>query len=128
MIVGSLKSRVTLVQEFGVPYSRLRRCVHGHSSRSTRPATNKCLDDSQEQALINWIVPVDDANSPPTPQDIEGCANEILTRSDADDGLAIPVSKRLPNNYRHIVQKPMEAERLVAERLPTILDCLAAWK
>ena len=72
-----------LAREFRVPYQRLRARVKGSNSRSTRPATNKCLNDSQVQALISWIGLLDDMNCPPTPQDIEGCLNKILARNSA---------------------------------------------
>ena len=115
-----------LAREFRVPYQRLRARVKGGKSRSTRPATNKCPEDSQEQALISWIGLLDDANSPPTPQDIEGCANEILARNGSDRRVSSTwvyrFMKRLPNNYSHIIQKPMGVERMNAERLPIILD------
>ena len=116
----------SLAREFRVPYQRLRARVKGRASRSTRPATNKCLDDSQEQALISWIGLLDDANSPPTPRDIEGCANDILARSGSDRRVGSTwvynFMKCLPKNYSHIMQKPMEAERMDAERLPIIID------
>ena len=69
-----------LSREFRVPYRRLRARIQGGKSRSTRQATNKCLDNSQEQALISWIGILDTAGCAPTPQDIEGCANDILAR------------------------------------------------
>jgi hypothetical protein len=42
----------TLAREFDVPYQRLRGRIQGKNSRSTRPTTNKALDDAQEQALV----------------------------------------------------------------------------
>src|SRR4051812_18513393 len=69
-----------LSREFRVPYQRLKARIKGRGSRSTHPTTNKCLDDSQEQALISWIGILDSAGCPPTAQDIEGCANDILAR------------------------------------------------
>jgi DDE superfamily endonuclease. len=115
-----------LAQEFGVSYQRLLRRVHGRNSRSTRPGTNKALDNAQEQALIAWIGILDDAMAPPTPQDIESCANEILARGGSTRRVgknwAYNLIKRLPNDYSHIIQKPMEAERIDAERLPTIIE------
>ena len=115
-----------LAEEFGIPYQRLKRRVRGRNSRSARPGTNNCLDKAQEQALISWIGALDDANAPPSPQAIESCANEMLARRGFNRRVgknwAYYFIKRLPNDYSHIVQKPMEAERMNAERLPTIID------
>ena len=70
-----------LSREFRVPYQRLRARIQGRKSRSTRRAPNKCLDNSQEQALISWIGILDNAGCAPTPQDIKGCVNDILARN-----------------------------------------------
>ena len=115
-----------LAREFGVSYQQLRGRVRGRKSRSERSGPNKALDNAQEQALIAWIGILDDANISPTPKDIESCANEILARNGSDRRVgknwAYDVLRRLPNDYNHIIQKPMEAERMDAERLPTIID------
>ena len=115
-----------LAREFGVSYQQLRGRVRGRKSRSARSGPNKALDNAQEQALIAWIGILDDANIPPTPQDIESCVNEILARSSSDRRVgknwAYDLLKRLPNDYSHIIQKPMEVERMDAEILPTIVD------
>ena len=77
-------------------------------------------------ALIAWVGILDDSMAPPTPQDIESCANEILARSGSyrrvGKNRAYNLIKRLPNDYSHIVQKPMEAERIDAEKLPIITE------
>ena len=115
-----------LAREFGVSYQQLKGRVHGRKSRSTRTGPNKALDEAQEQALISWIGILDDATVPPTPQDIESCANEMLARSGSSRRVgknwAYNLIKRLPDDYSHITQKPMEAERMDAERLPAIID------
>ena len=115
-----------LAREFGVSYLQLKGRVHGRKSRSARIGPNKVLDEAQEQALISWIGILDDATVPPTPQDIENCANEMLARSGSSRRVgknwAYGLLKRLPNDYSHIIQKPMEAERIDAERSPTIID------
>ena len=100
--------------------------VHGRKSRSARTGTNNCLDKAQEQALASWIGILDDTNTPSTPQDIEGYANEILARGGSDRRVgknwAYNFIKRFPNDYSHTVQKPMEVGRMGAEKLPIIID------
>jgi hypothetical protein len=90
------------------------------------PCTNNCLDKARKQALISWIGILDYANVPPTPQAIESCANETLSRSGCGrrvgQNCACNFFKRLPNDYSHIVRKEMETERMDAERLQTIID------
>ena len=115
-----------LAREFGVSYQQLRGRVRGRKSRSERSGPNKALDNAQEQALIAWIGILDDANISPTPKDSESCANEILARNGSDRRVgknwAYDLLRRLPNDYNHTIQKPMEAERMDAERLPAIID------
>ena len=77
-----------LAREFGVSYSQLFGRVHGRTSRSARPGPNKALDKSQEQALMDWVALLDDANASLTAQEVEATANEILSRSGTDDALA----------------------------------------
>lgn len=119
-----------LAREFGVSYQQLRGRVRGRKYRSVRSGPNKALDNAQEQALIAWIGILDDANILPTLQDIESCANEILARNGSDRRVgrnwAYDLLKSLPNDYNHILQKPMEAERMDAERLSTIIDWFTA--
>jgi Tc5 transposase DNA-binding domain len=115
-----------LAREFRVPYQRLKGRVHGRVSRSARPGPNKALDKSQEQALIDWVTLLDNANASLTAQEVEATANEILSRSGSDQHVsknwAYRFLKRLPPEFEHIIKKPMEAERMDAERLPTIIE------
>jgi hypothetical protein len=114
----------SVAREFGVDYQRLLRRVHGRPSRSGRQGVNNCLDKSQEQALISWIELLHRANAPPSAEEIGGTANEILERGGSDRrvGKNWPYRflKRLPIDYSYNTQKIMEAERVDAERLPTI--------
>ena len=57
-----------LSREFNVPYKRLLNRINGHNSRSTRTITTKVLDETKEQALIQWIISLDNANASPTPK------------------------------------------------------------
>ena len=41
----------TFAREFHIPYNRLWRRVQGQRSKSTRPSTNKLLNDVQERAV-----------------------------------------------------------------------------
>ena len=66
-----------LAREFNVPYHRLLSRINGGDSRSTRRTTNKALDEAQEQALIQWITFLDNANASPTPTMIQQCANRM---------------------------------------------------
>ncbi|KAJ9482817.1 hypothetical protein VN97_g10602 [Penicillium thymicola] len=111
-----------LAREFGVPYSLLYNRVHGRGSRSTRCATNSILNSDQEQALISWIIILDDACSPPTAKMIEGCANSMILREDAsrspvDKNWVYRFLKRIPplHNLHFIKQKPKEKKRMEAE-------------
>jgi hypothetical protein len=115
-----------LAREFRVPYQRLLGRVRGRVSRLARSGPNKVLDKSQEQALVNWLALLDNANASLTAQEIEATANEILSRGGSDRRVsknwAYRFLKRLPNDFEHIIQKPMEEERMDAERLPTIIE------
>ena len=115
-----------LAREFRVSYQQLKGRVHGRQSRSARPGPNKALDKAQEQALISWVKILSDANAPATAQEIEGCANDILSRGGSNRRVnknwAYDFIKRLPNDYDLITQRTMEAERIDAERLPVITE------
>jgi hypothetical protein len=73
-----------LAQEFCVSYQQLKGRVHGRQSYLSRPGPNKVLDKSQEKALITWVDILDSSNASPTLQEIEACANEILSRDGSD--------------------------------------------
>jgi hypothetical protein len=60
------------------------------------------------------------------PYEIEGAANDILSRSCSDRRVSKswvhPFMKRLPKTFKFQTQKTIEAKRLDAERLPTIIE------
>ena len=115
-----------LAREFRVPYQRLKGRVHGRVSRSARSGPNKALEKSQEQALMDWVTLLDNANASLTAQEVEATANEILSQSGSDRRVsknwAYRFLKRPPKDFEHTVKKPMEAERMGAERLTTIIE------
>jgi hypothetical protein len=113
-----------LAREFEVPYSRLRARIQGRQSRSTRPTTNKALDEAQEKALIQWVTLLDNSYASPTPSMIEQCANTILRRNGANHTVGhnwvYRFIKRLPPEFNLIKQKPMERKRFEAEDISLI--------
>jgi hypothetical protein len=115
-----------LAREFDIPYKQLKGRVQGRQSRSARTGPNRALDEGQEQALIAWMRVLDRANLSPLPYEIEGAANDILTRSGSDRRVSKSwvhrFMKRLPETFKFQTQKPMEAKRVDAERLPTIIE------
>ena len=46
-------------REFHVPYDKLWRRVQGQRSKSTRPSTNKLLNDAQERAVRSYLARCD---------------------------------------------------------------------
>jgi hypothetical protein len=102
----------------------LRARIQGRPTRSAKAPSNKALDKGQEEALIAWIRVLDRANLSPLPYEIEGAANDILTRGGSDRRVGknwvYRFMKRLPETFKFQTQKPMEAKRVDAERLPAI--------
>ena len=102
--------------------------VQGHQSRSARTGPNRALNEGQEQALIAWMRVFDRANLSPLPYEIEGAANDILSRSGSDPSRRVGKNwvhrfmKRLPETFKLQTQKTMEAKRVDAEKLPTIIE------
>jgi hypothetical protein len=115
-----------LAREFDIPYKLLWGRVQGRQSRSARTGPNRALDEVQEQALIAWMRILDRANLSPLPYEIEGAANDILSRSGSDRRVGKNwvhrFMKRLPETFKFQTQKTMEAKRVDAERLPTIIE------
>ena len=115
-----------LSREFDISYQLLKGRVQGRQSRSAKTPSNKALNKGQEEALIAWMRVLDRANLSPLPYEIEGAANDILTRSGSDRRVskswAHRFIKRLPETFKFQTQKTMEAKRLDAERLPTIIE------
>jgi hypothetical protein len=115
-----------LAREFDIPYTQLKGRVHGRQSRSARTGPNRALNEGQEQALIAWMRVLDRANLSPLPCEIEGAANDILSRSGSDRRVSknwvYRFMKRLPETFKFQTQKTIEAKRLDAERLPTIIE------
>jgi hypothetical protein len=115
-----------LAQEFDVPYQRLRARVQGRITRSAKTPSSKALNEVQEEPLVAWMRILDRANLLPLLYEIEGAANNILSRSCSDR----PVSKswvhcfikRLPKTFKFQTQKAIEAKRADAKRLPTIIE------
>ena len=73
-----------LAREFGISYQQLRGRVQGRQSHSAKTPSNKALHKGQEEALIAWMRVLDSANLSPLPYEIEGAANDILSRSGSD--------------------------------------------
>jgi hypothetical protein len=69
---------------------------------------------------------LDRANLSPLPYEIEGAANDILSRSGSDRRVSknwvYRFMARLPNTFKCQNQKTMEAQRVDAEKLPTIIE------
>jgi hypothetical protein len=113
-----------LAREFDVPYKRLLARINGRQSRSTRPSTNKALDEAQEKALIQWITLLDNSYASPTPSMVEQCANAILSRNGG--GATVGPNwvyrfiKRLPPEFNLMKQKPIERKRFEAENISLI--------
>ena len=53
-----------IAQEFNVPYQYLCSHLHGHSCQLNICPVNRTLDNSQEQALKDWIIHLDDTFCP----------------------------------------------------------------
>lgn len=112
-----------LARQFDVPYQRLRNRILGKNSRSTRQSAVKVLTEDQEQAIINWIQHLDRIGAPATTNLLRNCANSILQRSNPDknppprvgEGWPYRFMKRLPSEYKRIVQQPMDPKRLTFE-------------
>jgi hypothetical protein len=114
-----------LARQFDVPYRRLKRRLDGQDSRSTRQPSNKLLTDDQESAIVTWIQYLDRIGAPATTDMLRNCANSILQRNHPDENPPPVVgpnwpyrfTKRLPDQYKRIIQKPIDPKRLTAESL-----------
>src|SRR3982074_1711719 len=69
---------------------------------------------------------LDRANLSPLPGEIEGAANDILSRSGSDRRVSKSwvhrFMKRLPETFKFETQKTIEAKRVDAKRLLTIIE------
>ena len=109
-----------LAREHGVSRWALRARLNGRQSLSSRKPTHKTLDDTQEEAIIQWIYRIDDLGVSPTPKMIENCANSILHRNTPKGQCATRVGNawvyrfisRLPTPLQLIKQKPIDKKRL----------------
>jgi len=118
-----------IAREFHVPYQRLRSRLQGHSCHlNTRPV-NRTLDNSQEEALKNWIFHLDETHFAPTIKQIQNCANAILVRSHTGPTQPPQVSKmwtyrfikKLPPEFQRRKQKPMDRKRLDSEDISNVV-------
>jgi hypothetical protein len=98
-----------LAREFNISYQQLKGRVQGRQSRTARTPSNRALDEGQEKALIAWMRILDRANLSPLPYEIEGAANDILSRSGSDRRVGknwvYRFMARLPNTFKCQTQK-----------------------
>src|SRR5262249_26237767 len=117
-----------VARQFCVDYQRLKRRIQGTNSRSTRPAGNRKLTDSQEEALIAYIERQDSIGVHARVKFISAIANEILARSHLNPSIPPPtVGQHWPARFlkRHpelfvTKQKPIEPERKDAHDIEVI--------
>lgn len=117
--------------EFNVPYQRLYSRLHGHSCRLNLRPVNRTLDNSQEQALKDWIIHLDDTHFAPTKQQIQNCANPILAWSHTDPTQPTPIvskmwtyhfMQRLPPEFQCHKQKPIDPKHFDSEDLSNVVN------
>ncbi|GFF90972.1 hypothetical protein IFM53868_06347 [Aspergillus udagawae] len=96
-----------IAREYGVPYATLRdRVKKGAQPRTARIPANKALKGYQEEALIQWIVHMQDWNMPVTPKMLEEYANQALERAEPGSGRrvgktwAYHFEQRLPEHLK----------------------------
>jgi hypothetical protein len=82
----------TFAREFHVPYTRLWRRVQGQRSKSTRPSTNKLLNDVQERAVRSYLTRCNKLGMPAMVLQLKGAIQRILDL-DHPDGKAPPLGQ-----------------------------------
>ena len=110
----------TFAREFRIPYNRLWRRVQGQRSKSTRPSTNKLLNDVQEQAVKSYLVRCDKLGMPAIVPQLKGAIQHILDL-DHPDGKAPPLGQHfivrwlaVNSDCKRIKQKPKEINQVAA--------------
>jgi hypothetical protein len=111
-----------IAREYGVPSTTLRdRVKKGSQPRTARKPVNKALKGYQEEALIQWIVRMQEWNMPLTPKLLEEYANRALQRAGISRQVgktwAYRFEKRLPEHLKlgPVKQKRKEFKRIQAE-------------
>jgi hypothetical protein len=109
-----------IAREYNVPRETLRdRVKKGIQAKSSIKPVNKVLDIAQEEALIRWVVQLNDWNMPPTPRLIEAWANRSLARASKPNRVSkmwvYRFIKRLPPDLGLVKQRTKESKRIQAE-------------
>ncbi|KAE8243663.1 hypothetical protein A4X06_0g6165, partial [Tilletia controversa] len=112
-----------LARKWKVNRLRISRRYRGKNSRSTRPPTNRKLNDDQESALLRYIGILDDLELSARPELIISSANQLLSAShQGSDAPPVVGEKWLPNFVkRHAElhtakQKSRELTRMTQDR------------
>ncbi|KAJ5908521.1 transposase [Penicillium taxi] len=108
-----------IAREYGVKritlYDRVKK---GATAKSQQKPVNKALNDIQEEALVRWIIQLNNWSMPPTPKLIEAWANRLLgDSSPVGPNWVYPFIKRLPGELKLAPKKrnTKELKRIQAE-------------
>lgn len=111
-----------LARQINVPPARLRHRLRRGFSNSTRPPTNRALDDGQELILCEFLDRLDSIRCSARRSMVERQANPILEAAHTDPNMSPRkvgpdwvrrFLKRHPQ-YFEVTQRPQEVERLYA--------------
>ncbi|KAJ5379244.1 transcriptional regulator family: Centromere protein B DNA-binding region [Penicillium cosmopolitanum] len=111
-----------IARQYGVSYGVLRgRIRQGKQPRTAPKPENRALDNTQEEALILWIVELNKYHMPVTPALLHEMAQLSLVRAGSDhilgDRWAYRFIKRLPEDVKlsPVKQRTKEYKRIKAE-------------
>lgn len=119
------RSIASLARDFDVPYQRLQRRAKGQKSLFSRKPTNRRLDESQEQALCNWIDYRDKLSRPVKQAEITRAALTILQSTEPDASLGPHWTHRFLARYPQYrrrrrraldIERQRAADRTVVEK------------
>ena len=85
-----------LARQFDVPYQRLRGRINGRPTLNQRRHYPNALDNTQEEALVQWVRRIDSMGISPTSTIVVQSANEILARS-ASDTISAEKPSKMPS-------------------------------
>jgi helix-turn-helix, Psq domain len=85
---GQFKSLRAATKLYDVPYSTVRDCVNGHSSRCDSEPRNRKLTTIEESTLVQWILSMVQRGLSPRSDTVRQMANLLIEkRSDSSYSL-----------------------------------------
>ena len=81
--IGRVSSIQKAARSYDVPFSTLRRRLHGTKQQSLSNRTKRKLTETEETTLLQLILSMDKRGAPPRPTSVRDMANILLANRDA---------------------------------------------